>query len=71
MGERGIADRDEANSVRGSCSHDADLEGDVRVAKWGNSLAVRLPKQLVEALFSKAGDELEIVDASRQRLALA
>jgi antitoxin MazE len=43
----------------------------VRVAKWGNNLAVRLPKQLVEALFSKAGDELEIVDASRQRLALA
>ena len=43
----------------------------MRIAKWGNSLAVRLPKQLVEALSLKAGDQLEIVDATRQRLALA
>ena len=43
----------------------------MRVAKWGNSLAVRLPKDLVEALSLKAGDELEIVDASRQRLAVS
>ena len=29
----------------------------MRVAKWGNSLAVRLPKRLVDALSLKAGDE--------------
>lgn len=42
----------------------------MRVAKWGNSLAVRLPKDLVQSLSLKAGDELEIVDATRERLAL-
>jgi len=43
----------------------------MRVAKWGNSLAVRLPKSLIDALSLKAGDELAIVDATRERLALA
>jgi antitoxin MazE len=43
----------------------------MRVAKWGNSLAVRLPKDLVDALSLKAGDELEVVDATRERLAVA
>jgi antitoxin MazE len=42
----------------------------MRVAKWGNSLAVRLPKSLVEALSLEAGDELEVVDATRERLAV-
>jgi len=32
----------------------------VQVAKWGNSLAVRLPRAVVEALHLKAGDEIEI-----------
>ena len=32
----------------------------MQVAKWGNSLAVRLPAALVEALALKAGDEIEI-----------
>lgn len=40
------------------------------VAKWGNSLAVRLPKTLVEKLKLKPGDELDIVEASRQMLAV-
>jgi antitoxin MazE len=40
----------------------------MRVAKWGNSLAVRLPKALVDELSLKAGDELEVVDADRDRL---
>jgi antitoxin MazE len=31
-----------------------------RVAKWGNSLAVRLPQAVVEALKLKEGDEIEI-----------
>jgi antitoxin MazE len=30
------------------------------VAKWGNSLAVRLPAAVVEALELKEGDEIEI-----------
>ncbi|HYE34182.1 AbrB/MazE/SpoVT family DNA-binding domain-containing protein [Methylocaldum sp.] len=32
----------------------------MQVAKWGNSLAVRLPAAVVEALDLKEGDEIEI-----------
>ena len=32
----------------------------MRVAKWGNSLAVRLPATVVEALELKEGDDIEI-----------
>lgn len=32
----------------------------MRVAKWGNSLAVRLPAAVVEALKLKDGDNIEI-----------
>lgn len=32
----------------------------MRVAKWGNSLAVRLPAAVVEALDLKEGDHIEI-----------
>ena len=32
----------------------------MRVAKWGNSLAVRLPAAIVELLELKKGDEIEI-----------
>jgi antitoxin MazE len=32
----------------------------MRVAKWGNSLAVRLPAAVVEALELKEGDQIEI-----------
>lgn len=32
----------------------------MQVAKWGNSLAVRLPAVVVEALALKAGDNVEI-----------
>jgi len=39
----------------------------MRVSKWGNSLAVRLPKELVEAMELKSGDELEIVAAGDRR----
>lgn len=37
----------------------------MQVSKWGNSLAVRLPKALVDALGLKEGDELNVVAASR------
>jgi antitoxin MazE len=32
----------------------------MRLAKWGDSLAVRLPAAVVEALRLKEGDEIEI-----------
>jgi antitoxin MazE len=32
----------------------------MRVAKWGNSLAIRLPSAVVEALALKDGDEVEV-----------
>lgn len=32
----------------------------MQVAKWGNSLAVRLPAAVVEALALQAGDDIEI-----------
>ncbi|MEH2530458.1 antitoxin MazE [Bradyrhizobium sp. AZCC 1588] len=34
----------------------------MRVSKWGDSLAVRLPKTLIEKMGLKVGDELDIVD---------
>lgn len=40
------------------------------VSRWGNSLAVRLPKALVEQLGLAPGDELNVVEASRQQLAV-
>ncbi len=36
-------------------------EAFMRVAKWGNSLAIRLPDAIVKALKLKTGDEIEIV----------
>ncbi|UEP25067.1 AbrB/MazE/SpoVT family DNA-binding domain-containing protein [Burkholderia ambifaria] len=33
----------------------------MRIAKWGNSLAVRLPAGLVDELGIREGDEIEIV----------
>ena len=32
----------------------------MQVSKWGNSLAVRLPSSVVEALELKEGDEIQI-----------
>ncbi|MFZ1990205.1 MAG: AbrB/MazE/SpoVT family DNA-binding domain-containing protein [Alphaproteobacteria bacterium] len=32
----------------------------MQVSKWGNSLAIRLPAAVVEALGLKEGDEIEI-----------
>jgi antitoxin MazE len=32
----------------------------MQVSKWGNSLAVRLPSAVVEALELKAGDAIEV-----------
>jgi antitoxin MazE len=37
----------------------------MQVAKWGNSLAVRLPAAVVEALNLREGDQVEIQVAGR------
>ena len=39
----------------------------MQVAKWGNSLAVRIPAAVAEALELKVGDEVEIrVEGARE-----
>jgi antitoxin MazE len=43
----------------------------MRVSKWGNSLAVRLPAAVVEALELREGDEIEIHVAEARRMAVA
>jgi len=42
----------------------------MRVAKWGNSLAVRLPSVVVEALALQEGDDIEIVVDDGRRFAV-
>jgi antitoxin MazE len=41
-------------------------ESIMRVSKWGNSLAVRLPTSVVEALELREGDEIEVVIADER-----
>lgn len=43
----------------------------MQVAKWGNSLAVRLPAAVVEALGLKPGDEIEIELAGARTFRIA
>jgi antitoxin MazE len=43
----------------------------MQVAKWGNSLAVRLPAAVVEALELREGDEIEIHVADARRFGVA
>lgn len=43
----------------------------MQVAKWGNSLAVRLPAAVVEALELKEGDEVEIHVVEAREFAVA
>ena len=43
----------------------------MQVAKWGNSLAVRLPATVVEALELKEGDEIEIHVADARQFGIA
>jgi antitoxin MazE len=38
----------------------------MQVSKWGNSLAVRIPAAVVEALELKEGDEIEISVAGKR-----
>lgn len=43
----------------------------MQVAKWGNSLAVRLPVAVVEALDLREGDEIEIHVAGDREFGIA
>jgi len=43
----------------------------MQVAKWGNSLAVRLPKAIVDALELKEGDDIEITVAGDRKFEVA
>ena len=43
----------------------------MQVAKWGNSLAVRIPQTVVEALKLKEGDDIEITVAGTRRFEIA
>jgi antitoxin MazE len=43
----------------------------MQVAKWGNSLAIRLPAAVVEALKLREGDEIEIHVASARQFGVA
>jgi antitoxin MazE len=43
----------------------------MQVSKWGNSLAIRLPAVVVEALGLKEGDQIEIHVAGKQSLGVA
>jgi antitoxin MazE len=43
----------------------------VQIAKWGNSLAVRLPASVVEALRLKEGDEIDIHVVGEREFAVA
>ena len=42
----------------------------MQVAKWGNSLAIRLPRSVVEVLGLKEGDSIEIHVADRRSFAI-
>jgi len=39
----------------------------MQVSKWGNSLAIRLPKAVVEALKLKEGDDVEVIVSGTRR----
>ena len=43
----------------------------MQVSKWGNSLAVRLPAAVVQALRLKEGDEIEITITGKRQLRVA
>lgn len=43
----------------------------MQVSKWGNSLAVRLPKALVEKLGLKEGDDVDVTATDAQTIVLS
>lgn len=43
----------------------------MKVAKWGNSLAIRIPKDVAEALELKEGDEVELSPSDKPVIGIA
>ena len=43
----------------------------VKVSEWGNSLGIRIPKDVVDALGLKKGDEIEVRLAGERTLEVA
>jgi antitoxin MazE len=43
----------------------------MRVAKWGNSLAIRIPAEVAEGLELKEGDEVEVRVAGARTVEIA
>lgn len=43
----------------------------MQVAKWGNSLAIRLPAAVVEALKLREGDDIEVHVQDRRSMGIA
>lgn len=43
----------------------------MQVSKWGNSLAIRLPASVVQALKLKHGDDIEITIAGMRELVVS
>ena len=42
----------------------------MQISKWGNSLAIRLPAAVIEALELKEGDDIEVVVADESTFAI-
>lgn len=51
----------QVKDIRLKCISFSFMESGMQVSKWGNSLAVRLPATLVEALELLEGDDIEII----------
>jgi antitoxin MazE len=47
------------------------VEAAMQVSKWGNSLAVRLPKKLVEQLGIAAGDDVNVTSEDGQTIVIS
>lgn len=43
----------------------------MQVSKWGNSLAIRLPAALIEALDLKPGDDVEVTVTGAREVSIA
>jgi antitoxin MazE len=52
--------------IQYQCRSNLSQEKIVQVSKWGNSLAVRLPAEVVDALDLKEGDQIEIRIADKR-----
>src|SRR4029079_6824064 len=80
-GGHGDALSDGATRRHGACApHPYDIHAamyirskkmGVKVSEWGNSLGIRIPKDVVDALGLKKGDEMEVRLAGERTLEVA